>query len=52
MTPYENAWQAIEARVSAAALAARRDPAQIHVLAVSKTVSPAAVRDAWRAARA
>jgi PLP dependent protein len=49
MTPYEKAWQAIEARIAAAALAAGRDPAQIHVLAVTKTVPAAAIRDAWRA---
>jgi pyridoxal phosphate enzyme (YggS family) len=49
MTPYEKAWQAIEARIAAAALATGRDPAQIHVLAVTKTVPAAAIRDAWRA---
>jgi pyridoxal phosphate enzyme (YggS family) len=49
MTPYEKSWQAIEARIAAAALAAGRDPAQIHVLAVTKTVPAATIRDAWRA---
>lgn len=49
MTPYEKAWQAIEARIAAAALAAGRDPTQIHVLAVTKAVPAAAIRDAWRA---
>ena len=49
MTPYEKAWQAIEARIAAAALGAGRDPAQIHVLAVSKSLPAAAIRDAWQA---
>ncbi|MEO8738141.1 MAG: YggS family pyridoxal phosphate-dependent enzyme [Casimicrobiaceae bacterium] len=49
MTPYEKAWQAIEARIAAAALAASRDPAQIRVLAVSKSIPSAAIGDAWRA---
>jgi pyridoxal phosphate enzyme (YggS family) len=49
MTPYEKAWQAIQTRIASAASAAGRDPAQIRVLAVSKTVSADAIRGAWRA---
>ena len=49
MILYEKAWQAIEARIAAAARAAGRDSTQIRVLAVSKTVPAAAIRDAWRA---
>jgi PLP dependent protein len=44
MSPYENAWQATCARVAAAARAAGRAPSDVQLLAVSKTVAPAAVR--------
>jgi pyridoxal phosphate enzyme (YggS family) len=44
MVPYETAWQATLERVAAAARAAGRDPAQVRLLAVSKTVAPEAVR--------
>lgn len=43
MGAYENAWQAVLDRVSRAARAAGRDPASVHVLAVSKTFPPAAI---------
>ncbi len=46
MTLYENAWQAVAARVAAAARAAGRDPGSIRVLAVSKTVPGEAIRAA------
>jgi PLP dependent protein len=44
MSPYETAWQAVRARVTEAARAACRAPDSVRVLAVSKTVAPAAVR--------
>lgn len=44
MSPYENAWQATQARIAAAAHAAGRASNTVALLAVSKTVSPAAVR--------
>ena len=47
MSPYEKAWQAVGARVAAAAEAAGRDPGSIRVLAVSKTVPVAAIRAAY-----
>ena len=46
MSLYEKAWQAVEARVAAAARAAGRDPGSIRVLAVSKTVPIEAIRAA------
>jgi len=47
MTLYEKAWQAVGARVAAAAVAAGRDPRTIRVLAVSKTVPVEAVHAAY-----
>ncbi len=47
MSPYEKAWQAVGARVAAAAVAAGRDPDTIRVLAVSKTVPVEAIRAAY-----
>jgi len=47
MTLYEKAWQAILARIAAAAAAAGRDPAEIRLVAVSKTFPPDAVRAAY-----
>jgi pyridoxal phosphate enzyme (YggS family) len=47
MSLYEKAWQAVAARVAAAARAASRDPASIRVLAVSKTVPGEAIRAAY-----
>jgi PLP dependent protein len=47
MSPYEKAWQAVAARVAAAAEAAGRDPGTIRVLAVSKTVPIEAIRGAY-----
>ena len=44
MVRYESAWQATLARLAAAARAAGRDPRGVRLLAVSKTVAPAAVR--------
>jgi len=44
MVPYENRWQAVKARIAAAARAAGRDPASVRLLAVSKTFPPAAIR--------
>jgi len=44
MSPYENAWQATHARIAAAALAAGRASNTVALLAVSKTVTPEAVR--------
>lgn len=44
MSHYENAWQAVLGRISAAAVAAGRDPATVRLLAVSKTFPAAAVR--------
>jgi hypothetical protein len=44
MVRYETAWQATLARLAAAAQAAGRDPRDVRLLAVSKTVAPAAVR--------
>jgi len=45
MSQYEKAWQAVRARIAAAANAAGRDPAAISLVAVSKTFPAAAVRD-------
>jgi PLP dependent protein len=47
MSPYEKAWQAVTARVAAAARAAGRDPGSVGVLAVSKTVPGEAIRAAY-----
>src|SRR5436190_18909137 len=47
MSLYEKAWQAMAARIAAAAGAANRDPATIRVLAVSKTVPAEAIRAAY-----
>jgi hypothetical protein len=47
MTLYEKAWQAVGARIVAAARAAGRDPGAIEVLAVSKTVPGEAIRAAY-----
>jgi pyridoxal phosphate enzyme (YggS family) len=44
MVPYENRWQAVKARIAAAARAAGREPASVRLLAVSKTFPPAAIR--------
>jgi pyridoxal phosphate enzyme (YggS family) len=41
--------QAVRARIRAAALAAGRDPAAVHLVAVSKTFAPPALRAAWAA---
>ncbi len=47
MSLYEKAWQAILARIAAAAAAAGRNPAEIRLVAVSKSFSPDAVRAAY-----
>lgn len=47
MSPYEKAWQAVRTRIAAAAAAAGRDPAQIRLVAVSKSFAPDAVRAAY-----
>jgi pyridoxal phosphate enzyme (YggS family) len=47
MTLYEKAWQAMAARIAAAARAASRDPGTIRVLAVSKTLPAEAIRAAY-----
>ena len=44
MVPYESAWQAVHARLAAAAHAAGRAPEEVRLLAGSKTIAPAAVR--------
>ncbi len=44
MVPYENRWQAVKARIAAAARAAGREPASVRLLAVSKTFPPPAIR--------
>lgn len=44
MSHYENAWQAVTQRVARAAGAAARDPAEVRLLAVSKTFAADAVR--------
>jgi pyridoxal phosphate enzyme (YggS family) len=44
MTLSQNGWQGVMARVADAAVAARRDPATVRILAVSKTFPPEAVR--------
>src|SRR5512137_1479272 len=44
MSHYEKAWQDILARIARAAAAAGRDPAEVRLLAVSKTFAPDAVR--------
>src|ERR1700757_1528668 len=47
MTLYEKAWQDVHRRIAAAAKAAGRDPAQIALLAVSKSLPSEAVRAAY-----
>jgi PLP dependent protein len=47
MSLYEKAWQAVGARIAAAAQAAGRDPGSIRVLAVSKTIPGEAIRAAY-----
>ena len=47
MTLYEKAWQAVGARVAAAAKAVGRDPGSIKVLAVSKSVPSEGIRAAY-----
>ncbi|MDQ6618540.1 MAG: YggS family pyridoxal phosphate-dependent enzyme [Pseudomonadota bacterium] len=49
MSRAEKGWQDVLARVAEAALAARRNPATIRVLAVSKTFGADAVGEAYRA---
>jgi len=49
MSTIESRLQAVHRRIEAAAAAAGRDPAQIRLLAVSKTFPPAAVRAAFAA---
>ena len=44
MSLYEKEWQAVRARVAAAAVAAGRDPRDIALLAVSKTFPAEAIR--------
>jgi hypothetical protein len=44
MFPYETAWQAVRSRIAAACCAAGRAPEDVRLLAVSKTVAPAAIR--------
>lgn len=44
MGPYAKAWQAVLARIEAAARAAGRDPGTVSLLAVSKTHPPEAIR--------
>jgi pyridoxal phosphate enzyme (YggS family) len=46
MSLYEKAWQAVDARVAAAARAVGRDPGSIRVLAASKSVPIEAIRAA------
>ena len=48
MSQYEKAWQAVRARIAAAATAANRDPAAIVLVAVSKTFPAAAVRAVYQ----
>jgi hypothetical protein len=48
MFSYEKAWQGAHARIAAAAHAAGRAPDEVHLLAVSKTVAPDAVRAVHR----
>ncbi len=47
MSLYEKAWQAVTARIAVAARAARRDPATIRVLAVTKSVPAESIRAAY-----
>ncbi|HEY7945686.1 MAG: YggS family pyridoxal phosphate-dependent enzyme [Burkholderiales bacterium] len=47
MSPYENAWQATRERIARAARAVGRDPAAIHLLAVSKSMPAEAIRAAY-----
>ena len=49
MGHYENAWQAVLRRIAAAAEACGRAPASVHLLAVSKTFPPEAVRAVYAA---
>jgi len=49
MGHYEKAWQAVRERIEAAALAAGRPPADVHLLAVSKTFPADAVRAVYAA---
>jgi len=44
MFPYETAWQAVRARIAAAARAAGRSPGEVRLLAVSKAMPAAAIR--------
>src|SRR5256885_7228282 len=43
MFPYETAWQAVRARIAAAAIAAGRAPDSVRLLAVSKAMPAAAI---------
>jgi pyridoxal phosphate enzyme (YggS family) len=47
MATVPEALQAVRARIEAAALAAGREPAAVHLVAVSKTFAPPALRAAW-----
>lgn len=47
MTTIADRFQAVHARMANACQAAGRDPASVHLLAVSKTFGPPAVHDAW-----
>jgi len=49
MATVPEALQAVLARIEAAARAAGRDPAAVHLVAVSKTFAPPALRAAWAA---
>jgi pyridoxal phosphate enzyme (YggS family) len=49
MTTIASRLHSVQARMTAACQAAGRDPAQVKLLAVSKTFGPEAVREAWSA---
>ncbi len=49
MSPYEKAWQAVQSRIAAAAVASGRDPHLIRLLAVTKSWPTEAVRTAYDA---
>ncbi len=49
MTTIASRWQAVNARIAAAARSAGRDPASVTLVAVSKTFPPAAIAEAQRA---
>ena len=49
MAAIDDNLQAVRERIARAARAARRDPAGVRLLAVSKTHPPAALEQAWRA---